>query len=202
MTMPAALARMEALVRDAVSKGARLLVGGQRHVHSKWPNGYYFAPTVLADVTPAMAIAQEEVFGPVVVIMRFATDAEALEIVNACPYGLGASVFCGNRTRAERLVRGIRSGTGPSRARAAATQPGCAGPTVCATDRRRKFAPQACATSTTLPSTTCVNPCHLAGPRSLGSTASRAQRACAAIACSGYGRGGGGECRRAAAWAA
>jgi acyl-CoA reductase-like NAD-dependent aldehyde dehydrogenase len=110
LTMPRAWVKMEALVADAVAHGARLLAGGQRNTVAGWPHGFYFAPTVLADVTPAMRIAQEEVFGPIVVIMRFSTDAEALSLVNACAYGLGASVFSTNADRAERLVRGIRSG--------------------------------------------------------------------------------------------
>jgi len=110
MTMPNAWVKLEDLVKDAVAKGARLLAGGKRLEHPTWTHGFYFAPTVLADVTPDMKIAQEEVFGPVVVIMRFTTDEEALHIVNSAPYGLGASVFSSNAERAERLVRGIRSG--------------------------------------------------------------------------------------------
>ena len=111
MTMPRAWMKMEALVEDAAAKGARVLAGGRHYTHERWPRGFFFAPTVVADVTPDMQITQEEVFGPVVVIMKFSTDAEALAIVNSSPYGLGASVFSTNRSRAERLVRGIRSGT-------------------------------------------------------------------------------------------
>ena len=113
MTMPRAWMKMEALVEDAAAKGARVLVGGRHYTHERWPRGFFFAPTVVADVTPDMKITQEEVFGPVVVIMKFSTDAEALAIVNGSPYGLGASVFSTNRIRAERLVRGIRSGASP-----------------------------------------------------------------------------------------
>jgi len=110
MTMPNAWVKLEDLVKDAVAKGARLLAGGKRLEHPTWTHGFYFAPTVLVDVTTDMKIAQEEVFGPVVVIMRFTTDEEALRIVNCAPYGLGASVFSSNAERAERLVSGIRSG--------------------------------------------------------------------------------------------
>eukprot|EP00123_Amoebidium_parasiticum_P013133 comp21791_c0_seq1/m.30967 comp21791_c0_seq1/g.30967 ORF comp21791_c0_seq1/g.30967 comp21791_c0_seq1/m.30967 type:complete len:607 (-) comp21791_c0_seq1:178-1998(-) len=109
MAMGASAAKIEALVQDAVSKGARLLLGGKG---GKFFNGQgqYFQPTMLVDVLPNMEIAQEEVFGPVVLVMKFRTEEEALQIVNGCRYGLGSNVFSLDSKRAERLARGIQAG--------------------------------------------------------------------------------------------
>jgi len=85
-------------------------VGGRRFQHPKWPKGSYFAPTLLVDVTNAMEISQVEVFGPVVVVMKFKTDQEAIDITNNCPYGLGGSVFSRDVERAERIVSKLRTG--------------------------------------------------------------------------------------------
>jgi glyceraldehyde-3-phosphate dehydrogenase (NADP+) len=78
--------KVEALVNDAVAKGARLLLGGRR-------KGLYFQPTVLDGVTSRMRIAWEETFGPVVTIMRVKDFDDAVRIANASEYGLHASVF-------------------------------------------------------------------------------------------------------------
>ncbi|CAK7270284.1 Meiotic Sister-Chromatid recombination aldehyde dehydrogenase [Sporothrix epigloea] len=108
--------RLERLIDNAVEQGARLLAGGRRYVHPQFPHGHYFTPTLLADVTPAMDIAQEECFGPILCMMRAeASTAEAvLAVANAAPFGLGASVF-GNEHGAEagemaKVVRGIKAG--------------------------------------------------------------------------------------------
>ncbi|CAK7223846.1 Meiotic Sister-Chromatid recombination aldehyde dehydrogenase [Sporothrix curviconia] len=108
--------RLERLVDDAVRKGARLLAGGRRYVHPRFPHGHYFTPTLLADVTPEMAIAQEECFGPILCMMRAeASTAEAvLAVANSAPFGLGASVF-GDEYGAEageiaKVVKGVKAG--------------------------------------------------------------------------------------------
>lgn len=108
--------RLERLVDDAVRQGARLLAGGRRYAHPDFPHGHYFTPTLLADVTPAMAIAQEECFGPILCMLRApASTAEAvLAIANAAPFGLGASVF-GDEYGAEageidQVVKGVKAG--------------------------------------------------------------------------------------------
>ncbi|GCF01498.1 meiotic Sister-Chromatid recombination aldehyde dehydrogenase [Zygosaccharomyces mellis] len=85
--------QLESLVKDAVSHGARLLCGGSRYSHPNYPQGHYFLPTLLVDVTPDMKIAQEEVFGPILVVMRAETTENAIEIANSAPFGLGGSVF-------------------------------------------------------------------------------------------------------------
>lgn len=84
---------LEALIRDAVAHGARLECGGARFAHPAWPMGHYFQPTLLTHVTKDMRIAQEEVFGPVFLVMPYKTLDEGIELANSTPFGLGASVF-------------------------------------------------------------------------------------------------------------
>ncbi|KAI5480677.1 aldehyde dehydrogenase [Pseudohyphozyma bogoriensis] len=85
--------RLEKLVESAVEQGARLVVGGKRFIHPDFPEGHYFSPTLLVDVTPEMEIAQTELFAPVMTVMKFDMVGEAIEIANGTRYGLGASVF-------------------------------------------------------------------------------------------------------------
>lgn len=118
LVSPASFSSLEALVDDAVKSGARLLAGGKRHVHPEHPSGHYFAPTLLADVTPEMAIAQEEVFGPILTLMRAPapsptpadTASSLLELANNS-FGLGASVFGSESDPVLQLVaRGLKTG--------------------------------------------------------------------------------------------
>ena len=113
MITDARFGRLEELIADAVSQGAKLVVGGRRFSHPKWKHGHYFSPTLLTDVTPAMVIANEELFAPIFLIMPFATgqlDA-ALTIANATRYGLGSSIFGANLEQctyvADRLQAGM-----------------------------------------------------------------------------------------------
>jgi acyl-CoA reductase-like NAD-dependent aldehyde dehydrogenase len=107
MTMPAQLDIIQSLVDDALAKGAKALVGGRRNPDHP---GQYFEPTLLVDVDHSMRITQEEIFGPVMVVVRVHDEAEALRLANDCPYGLGSSVFTKDRARGNRMARGIRSG--------------------------------------------------------------------------------------------
>lgn len=108
MTMgPRALKEIQTLVDSAVRQGARLLVGGHA---VRRGGGCFFEPTLLVDVTPDMSIARNEVFGPVMVVFKAESDADALRIVNSCDYGLGSSVFSLDYKRAERIAAGIRAG--------------------------------------------------------------------------------------------
>lgn len=110
MISPASFPRLEATLAEAVAQGARLLVGGSRFHHPAHPNGHYFSPTLLVDVTPTMRVAREELFGPIFVVMRAASLADAVQIANSTPYGLGASVFGSNAHDLESVVRGVRAG--------------------------------------------------------------------------------------------
>ena len=89
-----ALHRVDELVKDAKKKGAKVLLGGKKL------NGWYYAPTVLDYVTPKMEIAQEEIFGPVVVLMRVKNYEEAIKSANNSRYALHASVFTNDINKA------------------------------------------------------------------------------------------------------
>ncbi|MFZ0817211.1 MAG: aldehyde dehydrogenase family protein [Candidatus Sulfotelmatobacter sp.] len=99
---------VESHVEDAVALGARLLAGGARIPEL---GGNFYRPTVLADVTHEMRIMHEETFGPVLPIMAFENDEEALRLANDSEYGLAASVWTRDRVRGERLARRIQAGT-------------------------------------------------------------------------------------------
>lgn len=108
------LAVIQALVDDAVAQGATLHVGGRPAAAAAGAAGaLFFPPTVLSGVTPAMRIAREEVFGPVLSIMRVPgdSDAAAAELANATPFGLGATVWSADSARAHRLATRLRSGS-------------------------------------------------------------------------------------------
>jgi acyl-CoA reductase-like NAD-dependent aldehyde dehydrogenase len=107
MTMPRQLDILQELVDDAVSRGARVLIGGTRNVDK---GEQFFAPTLLIDVDHRMRITQEEQFGPLMVVMRVHSEAEAVRLANDCPYGLGSSVFSRDRARGERIASQIHAG--------------------------------------------------------------------------------------------
>jgi gamma-glutamyl-gamma-aminobutyraldehyde dehydrogenase len=95
-------------VATAVRQGADLRSGGQRILEET--GGYFMAPTILDAVTPEMTVAEEEVFGPVLSVMPFDDEADALRIANGTPYGLASAVWTANLSRAHRMVRGINAG--------------------------------------------------------------------------------------------
>ena len=98
---------VEAHVEDAVARGARVLTGGSR---SQELGENFYRPTVLADVTHEMRIMREETFGPVLPVMAFDNDDEAVRLANDSEYGLAASVWTRDRARGERLARRIQAG--------------------------------------------------------------------------------------------
>ncbi len=107
MVTPMQLESVEALVADSVAKGARVVSGGQRVMSDR---GDYFAPTILADVTPDMRIMNEETFGPVMVLCRVTDEHEAIALANGSGFGLSASVFSKNQARARRIAERVDSG--------------------------------------------------------------------------------------------
>src|SRR4029077_15138354 len=99
---------VEAHIEDARARGARFRSGGVR-LPKLGPN--FYAPTVLADVNHEMRIMREETFGPVLPIMAFNAEDEAVSLANDSEYGLAASIFTRNSDRGERLARRIHAGT-------------------------------------------------------------------------------------------
>jgi succinate-semialdehyde dehydrogenase/glutarate-semialdehyde dehydrogenase len=102
----AGLAKVEAHVADALSKGARVLCGGARHERG----GNFFQPTVLADVSTAMQVAREETFGPVAPLFRFETEAEAIAMANDTEFGLAAYFFSRDVGRCWRVGEALEYG--------------------------------------------------------------------------------------------
>jgi acyl-CoA reductase-like NAD-dependent aldehyde dehydrogenase len=103
--------RIMALIDSARREGARLVTGGGRPVGEGFAKGYWIEPTLFADVTPAMRIAREEAFGPVVCAQRFTSEEEAIAIANGTDFGLTAAVWTRDLPRALRMVRAAQAGT-------------------------------------------------------------------------------------------
>lgn len=101
--------RVQALINAGIAEGARLVVGGQGKPDG-FETGYFVKPTIFADVTNTMRIAREEVFGPVLVVIPFDTEEEAIAIANDTDYGLAAYVQTGDLARGERIASRLRAG--------------------------------------------------------------------------------------------
>jgi aldehyde dehydrogenase (NAD+) len=101
--------RVLGYIETGKTEGARLVVGGATPTLEK--RGWYVAPTVFADVDSSARIAREEIFGPVLSIIPYNSDAEAVTIANDSEYGLGGSVWSGDEERAMSIAREIQSGT-------------------------------------------------------------------------------------------
>jgi betaine-aldehyde dehydrogenase len=91
-------------------EGARLEIGGERLKGDRYGEGYFVSPTIFSEVKPDMRIVQEEIFGPVVVMQKFTTEEQALELANGTQFGLAGAVFTKDVTRAHRVVKGLRAG--------------------------------------------------------------------------------------------
>jgi alpha-ketoglutaric semialdehyde dehydrogenase len=91
-------------------ENAKLIVGGHRADSGKLAGGWFHEPTIFADVDPAMRIAQEEIFGPVVAVLAFDDFDEAIEIANGIKYGLSASIYTRDVNKAYRAMRDLQTG--------------------------------------------------------------------------------------------
>jgi aldehyde dehydrogenase (NAD+) len=100
--------RVEAYIQAGVQEGARLITGGKRP--AAFARGHYVEPTIFSDVQPSMTIAREEIFGPVLAILPYDTEEEAIAIANDTTYGLAGGVWSGDRDRALRIARRMRTG--------------------------------------------------------------------------------------------
>jgi len=106
----AALEKVDRQVTDALDKGATLVCGGHRMMDNNLDKGYFYAPTILKDVTPEMFIYRQETFGPVAPIIAFDTQEEVLEMANDTHYGLAAYVYTTNLSRAMRMFEDLHFG--------------------------------------------------------------------------------------------
>jgi acyl-CoA reductase-like NAD-dependent aldehyde dehydrogenase len=107
VTFPPQLEIIDEHVRDAVDKGAKVLVGG----HPRAGAGRFYEPTVLVDVDHSMKCMQEETFGPTIPIMKVSDADEGVRLANDSKYGLQASVWTKDIQRGEQLARRIKAGT-------------------------------------------------------------------------------------------
>ena len=99
---------LEQQVNDAIQKGATIATGGKR-IDRK---GYFFAPTILTNVTHEMLVMKDESFGPIIGIMKVKNDEEAIKLMNDTEYGLTASVYSSDQSRAEKILQKLDTGTG------------------------------------------------------------------------------------------
>ena len=98
--------KVDGMVQRAVAAGATLVTGGKR-----LDPGYFYAPTLLTNVDPDSEIAQQEIFGPVLVVIGFDDDDDAVRIANNSIYGLAGAVFSADQDRALAVARRIRTGS-------------------------------------------------------------------------------------------
>jgi succinate-semialdehyde dehydrogenase/glutarate-semialdehyde dehydrogenase len=101
-----AVLKVEEHIADAVAKGGRVVLGGRRHTLG----GTFFQPTILAEVTPEMAVAREETFGPVAPLFRFHTEAEAIRLANDTPFGLASYFYTRDLARTWRVAEALEYG--------------------------------------------------------------------------------------------
>ncbi|MFE1912026.1 aldehyde dehydrogenase family protein [Streptomyces anandii] len=99
--------RVLGYIEKGVAEGARLVAGG---LESPYERGYFVSPTVLADVNPGMTVAQEEIFGPVLAVLRYDDEDDALRIANGTVYGLAGAVWAGDEDEAVAFARRMETG--------------------------------------------------------------------------------------------
>jgi len=101
--------RVQRYIQIGLDEGARLVCGGLGRPDG-FSRGYFVKPTVFADVSPTMTIAREEIFGPVLAVIPYSTEAEAIEIANGTPYGLGGYLFTSSGEKGLAVSRQLRAG--------------------------------------------------------------------------------------------
>jgi len=101
--------KVQGLIQKGIDEGAKLVLGGTGRPEG-FDKGYFVRPTIFADVSNDMTIAREEVFGPVLVMIPFDSEDDAIKIANDTPYGLSAYVQSGSEERAKRVSKRLRAG--------------------------------------------------------------------------------------------
>ncbi len=104
------LERVMGFIDSARSDGARLITGGRRPPGEQFARGFWVEPTFYAEVTPAMRVAREEVFGPIVCAMRWSTEDQAIALANSTPFGLTTAVWTRDLATSMRVMRRIQAG--------------------------------------------------------------------------------------------
>jgi len=102
---------VEAWIATGVEEGARLVLGGARPREPELAQGFFVEPTLFLDCRPDMRIVQEEVFGPVITVERFATEEEAVALANDTAYGLSAGFWTRDEARIEKVSSALHFGT-------------------------------------------------------------------------------------------
>ncbi|TWP48172.1 aldehyde dehydrogenase family protein [Lentzea tibetensis] len=105
------LAKVEGYVEIGLREGARLVAGGKRPDEPELANGFFFRPTVFADCTRDMKLVQDETFGPIITVEKFATEDEAVFLGNDTDYGLAGGVWSQDLDKAQRVAKRLRHGT-------------------------------------------------------------------------------------------
>jgi betaine-aldehyde dehydrogenase len=102
--------KVQNYIEIGIKEGAKLLCGGKKPEGAEWSKGNFMMPTIFDQVKPQMRIAREEIFGPVLSVIPFSTEEEAIQIANDTEYGLAAAVWSKNIFRALRVIRQLRAG--------------------------------------------------------------------------------------------
>ena len=105
------LTKVESFVADARESGAQIVEGGERARLDKFPDGYFYRPTIVAGAAHDSRLAQEEIFGPVLAVFPFGSDEEAVQLANGTAYGLAAGVWTRDLRRAHLVARALQAGT-------------------------------------------------------------------------------------------
>lgn len=101
---------IDGYVQSAIQDGAEILAGGKKPVIEGFENGFWYEPTVIANVNHDLKVVKEEIFGPVVVIMKFKDEKEAIKLANDTEFGLGSAVWSKDGARATRVANSIQAG--------------------------------------------------------------------------------------------
>jgi aldehyde dehydrogenase (NAD+) len=101
---------IDGYVQSAVQEGATIVTGGKEAKVEGYENGYWYEPTIITDVHHGMKVVKEEIFGPVVVVMKFSDEKEAIKLANDSEYGLGSAIWTKDHARALRVAKQIQAG--------------------------------------------------------------------------------------------